>query len=72
MDDIKVVINATAAHVEFHLDEQHMLITAVVTFLVRLSEKMGKIHGCCQIRHNFKCTEYLHKLCKEYLISPTS
>ena len=30
-----------------------------------------KFMQCCQIQHNFKCIEYLCKLCKEYLISPT-
>ena len=31
-----------------------------------------KFTCCCQIEHNFKCTEFLCKLCKEYLISLTS
>ena len=44
----------------------------VVTFSVCLSEKLRKIHGCCQIQHNFKCVEYLCKLCTKYLISLTS
>ena len=40
-----------------------MLIAIVVTLTVCFVEKLGKIYGCCQIQHNFKCIESIRANC---------
>jgi len=44
------------------------LIIVFVTSTVCLSENWVKSMCCCQIQHNFRCSEHLCKLGKEYFL----
>jgi len=66
---LTMVVKVKVAHSVFRLDQfcVQMTTDATCTFIQVRVKNWAKSMHFCQIQHNFRCSEYLCKVVKEYL-----